>query len=393
MDLFDPEKAKRTGRWEKVSGAEPYYRFLPRPLPPEPPLSYDDRLVQLEEKANRALGRLDSISEFLPNPDLLLYTYIRQEAVLSSQIEGTQSTLTDLLLYEDHQTPGVPEADVKVVSNYVHAMDYGLKRLKDLPLSLRLIREIHAVLLRGTRGSEKEPGEFRRSQNWIGGTRPGTAKYVPPPPQEVLPAMGKLEKFLHGEPVQTPTLIKAGLAHAQMETIHPFLDGNGRIGRLLITLILCAEGAMSRPLLYLSLYFKEHRNDYYEKLQAVRTHGAWEDWILFYLTGIEEVAQNASETAKKLLSLFGSHRKKIRGLGRAALSALQLHDLLQEHPVISVAGAAKKLNLSFPSVNKALDNLTKLKFVREITGQQRGRSFAYESYLNLLGAGAASRKT
>jgi Fic family protein len=382
---FHAEKAKRSGRWDKVRGPEPYYRFLPHPLPPNPPLLHDNTLLELQEKANRALGRLDNITQFLPNPSLFLYTYVRREAVLSSQIEGTQSTLTDLLLYENNQAPGVPVSDVREVSNYVEALDFGLRRLKDLPISLRLFREIHKVLLSGSRGADKEPGEFRRSQNWVGGNRPGNAKYVPPPPEDVIPMMGHLEHFLHGKPIKVPTLLKAGMAHAQIETIHPFLDGNGRIGRLLITFILCAEEALSQPLLYLSLYFKENREEYYERLQRVRTHGEWEEWMSFYLIGVEQVATQAASTAKKLLSLFEGHRRKIQKLKKAALSALQVHELLQEQPVLSTGVAQKKLDLSFPSINKALNNLENLGVVRELTGRQRDRSFSYESYLQLLG--------
>jgi Fic family protein len=280
-ELHERESA-RAGRWEKQNtGTEPFYRFIPAPLPPSPPISFDEQLQDRTERANRALGRLDGVTPLLPNPQIFLYTYIRKEAVLSSQIEGTQSSLSDLLLFENAEAPGVPIADVKEVSNYVKAMEYGLDRLKsDLPLSLRLIKEIHSVLLKNVRGGDKEPGEFRRSQNWVG-SRPGNAIYVPPPVHEVLPAMGALEKFLHNEPVKMPTVIKAGLAHAQFESIHPFLDGNGRLGRLLITFILCTEGALSQPLLYLSLYFKNNRTAYYERLQRVRTHGERENWLLF----------------------------------------------------------------------------------------------------------------
>jgi Fic family protein len=314
-----------------------------------------------------------------------LYTYIRKEAVLSSQIEGTQSSLSDLLLFENAEIPGVPVGDVQEVSNYVKAMEYGLRRLKqDLPLSLRLIKEIHGVLLKSVRGGDKEPGEFRRSQNWVGGSRPGNATYVPPPVHEVLPAMGELEKFLHSEPIKMPTLIKAGLAHAQFESIHPFLDGNGRLGRLMITFILCTEGALSQPLLYLSLYFKENRGAYYDLLQRVRTHGAWENWLLFYLQGVEEVAQQATTTVTKLLHLFERHRQKIHALGQSAASALRVHDLFKEKVFLSIGTAERELNLSYPTVAKAMENLEKLGIAREFTGKQRNRLYSYDPYLDVL---------
>jgi len=379
----------RAGKWLKQQGgAEPFSCFIPNPLPPAPPIRYDTELQDMEERANRALGRLEGISAFLPDPTLFLYSYIRKEAVLSSQIEGTQSSLSDLLLFENKEAPGVPLLDVQEVSNYVSAMQHGLSRLKEgFLLSLRLIKEIHALLLKGTRGSEKEPGEFRRSQNWIGGSRPGNALYVPPPPHEVMPAMGALEKFLHNEPAYTPTLIKAGLSHAQFETIHPFLDGNGRIGRLLITFILCAEGVLSQPLLYLSLYFKRYRTAYYDVLQRTRTKGDWEGWLKFYLAGIEEVSKQASDTARELYLMFDQHRQKIQQIGKAAGSALRVHELLKKRIILSLPIAQAELKLSFPAVNKAMANLEKLGVVREFTGKQRDRLFCYEPYLKVLNEG------
>lgn len=379
----------RAGRWVKQrGGAEPFSCFIPAPLPPTPPIHYDTELQDMEEKANRALGRLEGISALLPDPTLFLYSYVRKEAVLSSQIEGTQSSLSDLLLFENKEAPGVPLLDVQEVSNYVSAMHHGLNRLKEgFPLSLRLIKEIHALLLQGTRGSEKEPGEFRRSQNWVGGSRPGNALYVPPPAHEVLPAMGALEKFFHNEPSYTPSLIKAGLAHAQFETIHPFLDGNGRVGRLLITFILCAEGVLSQPLLYLSLYFREHRTYYYDVLQRIRTDGDWEGWLKFYLAGVEEVSGQASDTARKLHSMFEGHRVQIQQIGKAAGSALRVHELLKRRIILSLPVAQAELNLSFPAVNKAMENLQKLGLVREFTGKQRNRLFCYEPYLKVLNEG------
>lgn len=348
----------------------------------------DSRLQDLQEKANRALGRLDAVTALLPDPTLFLYTYIRKEAVLSSQIEGTQSSLSDLLLFESEAVPGAPVDDVQEVSNYVAAMQHGLARLKgEFPLSLRLMKEIHQVLLKAGRGSTKEPGEFRRSQNWVGGSRPGNARYVPPPPHEVLPSMGALEKFLYNDPEPVPALIKAGMAHAQFESIHPFLDGNGRLGRLLITFILCAEGALSQPLLYLSLYFKERRAEYYEALQRVRTHGEWEDWMAFFLEGIETVSGQATDTARKLLSLFDRDRAKIEGLGKAAPTALRVHQLLKNRAVASPVTAQRELDLTFPAVNRAFNNLVQLGIVHEATGKRRGRSFAYSTYLRTLAEG------
>ncbi len=376
----------RAGKWVKQQGgAEPFSCFIPNPLPPAPPIRYDAKLQDLEERANRALGRLEGISTFLPDPTLFLYSYIRKEAVLSSQIEGAQSSLSDLLLFENKEAPGVPLSDVQEVSNYVSAMQHGLRRLKKgFPLSLRLIKEIHALLLKGTRGNEKEPGEFRRSQNRIGGSRPGNALYVPPPPHEIMPAMGALEKFMHNEPAYTPTLIKAGLSHAQFETIHPFLDGNGRVGRLLITFILCAEGVLSQPLLYLSLYFKRYRTAYYDVLQRTRTKGDWEGWLKFYLAGVEDVSKQASDTAKKLYSMFDQHRQQIQQIGKAAGSALRVHELLKKRIILSLPVAQAELKLSFPAVNKAMANLEKLGLVREFTGKQRDRLFCYEPYLKAL---------
>ncbi|MEK7845785.1 MAG: Fic family protein [Nitrospinota bacterium] len=379
----------RAGRWVKqLEGPEQFACFIPAPLPPDPPINYNAKLQSLEEQANWALGRLEGVSTFLPDPHLFLYTYVRKEAVLSSLIEGTQSSLSDLLLFENKETPGVPLADVQEVSNYVAAMNHGLNRMKSgFPLSLRLIKEIHARLLKGTRGSEREPGEFRRSQNWIGGSRPGNALFVPPQPHEVLPAMGALEKFLHDDPVRTPTLIKAGLAHSQFETIHPFLDGNGRIGRLLITFILCVEGVLSQPLLYLSLFFKQHRTEYYNALQRIRTEGDWEGWLAFYLTGVKEVSLQATETAKKLITMFEKHRGQIQDIGKAAGSALRVHDLLKKHVILSLPAAQKALHLSFPAVNKAMENLQKLGLVQEFTGRQRNRIFCYKPYLKVLDEG------
>lgn len=361
--------------------------FIPKPLPPEPALKLDVEIQHLVEKAMLALGRLDGLATVLPEPAIFIYSYVRKEAVLSSQIEGTQSSLSDLLLFEKEGLAGVPLDDVQEVSNYVAAMNYGLERLKELPLSFRLLKEIHQVLLAKGRGNEKEPGEFRRSQNWVGGTRPGNAIFVPPPPDQLGECLGALEKFLHNDPVKTPLLIKAALAHVQFETIHPFLDGNGRLGRLLITFLFCAEGALREPLLYLSLYFKQHRQQYYDLLQAVRLNGDWEGWLRFFLTGVEETANQAAKTARALMQLAAADEKRIQAIGKAAGSALRVHRLLQTHPIISVAIASKELSLSPPTITAALSHLQKLGIVAETTGRSYGRLFAYAEYLKILNEG------
>jgi Fic family protein len=361
--------------------------FVPKPLPPDPPLALDAELQELIEKAMLALGRLDGLTTALPDPTLFLYSYVRKEAVLSSQIEGTQSSLSDLLLFEVEGVAGVPLDDVQEVSNYVAAMNHGLKRLEELPLSLRLLKEIHGVLLAKGRGSKHEPGEFRRSQNWVGGTQPGNAKFVPPPADRLLECLGALEKFLHNDPVKTPLLIKAALAHVQFETIHPFLDGNGRLGRLLITFLFCAEGALREPLLYLSLYFKQHREQYYDLLQSVRLTGDWEAWLCFFLTGVEETANQAAQTARALMTLAAADETRIQAIGKPAGSALRVHRLLQGQPIVSIAAASKELQLTAPTVTASLGHLEKLGIVREATGRKYGRLYTYDNYLKILNEG------
>ncbi len=368
-------------------GGETARAFIPKPLPPEPPLKLDVEIQHLVEKAMLALGRLDGLATVLPEPAIFIYSYVRKEAVLSSQIEGTQSSLSDLLLFEKEGLAGVPLDDVQEVSNYVAAMNYGLERLKELPLSFRLLKEIHKVLLAKGRGNEKEPGEFRRSQNWVGGSRPGNAIFVPPPPDQLGECLGALEKFLHNDPVKTPLLIKAALAHVQFETIHPFLDGNGRLGRLLITFLFCAEGTLREPLLYLSLYFKQHRQQYYDLLQAVRLNGDWEAWLRFFLKGVEETANQAAQTARSLMQLAAADEKRIQAIGKAAGSALRVHRLLQTQPIISVATASKELSLSPPTTTAALGHLQKLGIVNETTGRNYGRLYAYAEYLKILNEG------
>lgn len=361
--------------------------FLPPRLPPSPAVQMDGLYRRLES-ANRALGRLDGVTSILPDTPLFLYMYVRKEALLSSQIEGTQSSLSDLLLFESEEAPGVPLDDVQEVSNYVAAMNHGLTRIREgFPISLRLIREIHDILLSKGRGSTKQPGEFRRSQNWIGGTRPGNALFVPPPPEFVLDLLSDLEAFIHADTPDIPSLIKAGLVHVQFETIHPFLDGNGRLGRLLITFLLCTQGILKEPILYLSLYFKTHRRQYYDLLQRVREHGDWEAWIEFFLDGITETSLQAAEAAREILSLFEADRQRIGTLGRPAASALRVHQLLQQKPIIGIPAAAQKLAISPPTIAKSIQHLEDLGIVREITGKQRSRMFVYGGYLSILSRG------
>lgn len=335
-----------------------------------------------------ALGRLDSVSLLLPDPNIFLYAYVRREAVLSSQIEGTQSTLAQLLLFELEEAPGVPLDDVVEVSNYVAALTHGLKRLQEgFPLSNRLIREMHAVLLARGRGSEKSPGDFRRSQNWIGGTRPGNAYFVPPPPDYVESCMGELECFLHDENNPYPALVKAALAHVQFETIHPFLDGNGRIGRLLIAFVLHHDNLLSQPLLYLSLYFKQHRSEYYRLLDLVRMEGDWECWIDFFLEGVEQTANNAVETAKRLLTLFQEDERRIQSLGRRTSITMRVFRVMCDHPLTSVKHLCQRTGLSFPAAAKAMESLLALGITQEVTGKRRNRVFAYERYMSILNEG------
>lgn len=332
--------------------------FVPPPLPPDPPVRFDV-LQSLLEEANRAVGRLDGIASLLPDLSLFIYMCVRKEAVLSSQIEGTQSSLSDLLLFENQEAPGVPIEDVQEVSNYVAAMNHGLERIRSgFPLSLRLIREIHEVLLSRGRGSEKQPGEFRHSQNWIGGTRPGNAAFVPPPPELVMECLGDLEKYLHEDARNMPTLVKAGLIHVQFETIHPFLDGNGRLGRLLITLFLCAQGVIREPILYLSLYFKTNRAAYYELLDRVRSKGDWEAWLDFFLIGIRDTAEQAADAIRNIIGLFDKDREEIETLGRATASVLRVFEYMQRNPIVSIPAAAKKIGISAPTVAKSLDHMT-----------------------------------
>jgi Fic family protein len=344
----------------------------------------------LLDRANQSLGRLDGVTLLLPDPDQFIYTFVRKEAVLSSQIEGTQSSLSDLLLFEHDAAPGLLREDAQETANYIDALNHGLAQITRPgapPLSARLLREVHGRLLQSGRGSHKAPGEFRRTQNWIGGSRPGLARFVPPPAQEVVPAIAALERFIHGEPQPTPILIKAALAHAQFESIHPFLDGNGRVGRLLITLLLCSEGVMRRPLLYLSLYFKRHREDYYEHLQRVRTDGDWEGWLRFFLEGVIDVAESTTRTTRRLVAMIESDRQAIHAFGRGAATAHRVHDLATRFVLLGASQAAEQLELTSPPVYAAIDRLERAGILREATGRQRGKLYVYDQYLAILNEG------
>ena len=384
-------KRGSAGRYHVTAAAnERIEAFVPMPLPPDPPLALDGTLQQALERALLALGRLDSISTLLPAPELFIYSYVRKEALFSSQIEGTQSSLSDLLRYELEQAPGLPRNDLDVVevSNYVAALDHGIARLReDFPLSNRLIREIHGVLLARGRGSDKAPGEFRRSQNWIGGTRPGNARFVPPPHTAVPDCMAEIERFLHADDDGLPLLVRAGLAHVQFETIHPFLDGNGRVGRLLITFLLCHRGALREPLLYLSLYFKQNRAAYYELLDRVRREGDWEAWLEFFFEGVWQVATEAVVAAERLEAMFRKDRATIEAAGRRAGSALRVHEALMARPIQSLASAAEATGLSFSGASAAMRLLVDLGIGRELTGKPRDRLFAYDRYLADLAEG------
>jgi len=387
----DAPMRPRIGRYvSTVAFDEMVKAYVPPPLPPQPPLALTPQLLHRLSEADRAIGRLDGVAMLLPDKALFLYMYVRKEAVLSSQIEGTQSTLDDLLQFENAALAGKPLDDVTEVSNYVDAMMFGLGALRDaegLPLCLRLLREMHARLLQKGRGQGKNPGEFRRSQNWIGGTRPGNAHFVPPPVNEMEKCLADLERFLHDDTEFIPPLIKAGMLHVQFESIHPFLDGNGRLGRLMIALFLVEKKILHEPLLYLSLYLKAHREQYYQLLQDVRLRGDWETWTEFFLKGVAETANNAYESAMRIVALFQADRAHIAACGEQTNSMLRIHELLQTHPFLNAAQAQKKTGLSAPTVNKAFEALENLSVVGEITGKQRGRVFAYTAFLKILESG------
>jgi Fic family protein len=387
-------RADRIGTYVTSSVAgETVRAFVPPPLPPT--LELETRgLYERLDRANQSLGHLNSMTRLLPDVRFLLYLFVRKEALVSSQIEGTQSSFTDLLLFENDEIPHVPVDDVEEVSNYVAAMQHGLRRLRGgFPLSLRLIREVHAILLRGGRGANKLPGEFRRTQNWIGGSRPGNARFVPTPPERLMESLDGLEHFFHDDRNKLPVLVDAGLVHVQFESIHPFLDGNGRLGRLLITLQLCERDALKEPLLYPSLYLKTNRNQYYDLLQRVRTEGAWEDWLEFFLDGIAVAAQEAATTAKQTLLLFAKDREKIEKLGRATPSALRVHALMQRTPFVRIHTAAKTLKLTIPTVTNALNHLMRIGVVKEVSGKKRDRLFAYSRYVNIVSKGTEPLST
>jgi Fic family protein len=377
------------GRYLKVATAgEAFKAFVPAPLPPRPAIDWTPALRARFDTALLALGRLDAVTDLLPNAALLLYGFVRKEAVLSSMIEGTQSSLADLMLFELDQQPGVPVEDAREVSRYVAALEHGLKRLRGgFPLSLRLIREVHKVLLGHGRGTKLTPGEFRRSQVWVGGTRPGNAVFVPPPANEVDECLKHFERFLHDRPEPTPPLVKAALAHVQFETIHPFLDGNGRVGRLLIALQLAADGLLREPLLYLSLHFKEHRQTYYELLNGVRLSGEWETWLEFFADAVVASATQAAASARRLLELASTDGRRIEGLGRAAASALAIHRVMQRRPIATAASLVAATGLTPATVNKSLAHLERVGVVTELTRKQRGRVFSYARYADILNEG------
>jgi Fic family protein len=380
---------RTTGHYVMISTVgEKVKAFVPDALPPKPPIEWSSKLRENFDNALLALGRLDSVSSLLPDTSLFLYMYIRKEAVLSSMIEGTQSSLSDLLLFELGEEPGVPINDVQEVSNYVAALKHGIKRLdKGFPMSLRLMREIHDILLSKGRGSNKSPGEFRKSQNWIGGTRPGNARFIPPPPEKMLECMNDLELFLHDKPESTPILLKTALAHVQFETIHPFLDVNGRLGRLLITLLLYEQKVLHDPILYLSLYFKKHRQYYYELLNNVRTEGDWEAWLDFFAEAVIETSTQAVATTKELLHLMDVDQVKITSLGRVAESTLKVHRAMLEKPIVTSNWLVEKTGLTAATVNKCLEQLMGLRILKELTSQKRNRVFCYSKYIIILNKG------
>ncbi len=378
---------KRVGTYitHTVSG-ESYKAYVPPTLPPKPPIDLD-KLYPTLEKATLALAELNSIQKMIPNPSLFIYMYVRKEALLSSQIEGTQSSFSDLMLFEHHQQTDVSSEDVEEVSNYVRAMTYGLERLKNgFPLSLRLLKEIHAVLLEGVRGASQLPGEFRRSQNWIGGTRPGNALFVPPPIDRLMECLSGFEHFLHAEDL--PVLIKAGIAHVQFETIHPFLDGNGRLGRLLITLLLCSKGLLDEPILYLSLYLKKNRQTYYGLLQEVRTYGTWETWLEFFLTGVCETSKQAVETAQKINSLFAQDADTIARLGRVRFSCEKVWEYMKRLPQVTVPLLERELKMTAPTARSALNHMTSVGILEEVSGKKRDKVYVYRKYFDVLEEGA-----
>jgi Fic family protein len=380
-----------TGIYEpSIAGGMPCQAFVPNPLPPQ--IEFDEVLQEKLNLAYLALGRLDASRELLPETSLILYSYIRKEAVLSSQIEGTQSTLSELLLFETHVSPGIPLDDVREVSCYVKALSFGMERINaGDPITLRLVLAMHEELMKEGRGNHKKIGEFRRIQNWIGGQSPKQAIFFPPPPNKVVQCWSDLEYFLNDQPKSMNPLLKAALAHVQFETIHPFEDGNGRLGRLLIPLILAKAKILREPLLYLSLYFKTYRDEYYSQLQQVRENGDWESWISFFAEAVIQTADQATHTTRQLLQLFREDKIRIQKLGKVTSSALRVFDVLCEKPICNPNEIAKKTNLSHATVNSVLEALTnKLDLTKEITGHKRNRVYSYNKYIELLGRGLAN---
>lgn len=388
----------RAGRFiQQPSG---YRAFIPAPLPPAPAIVFDGELLTLLSNADRDLARLDALASLLPNPDLFVAMYVRHEAVLSSQIEGTQGTLEDVLSFEVAATHNDTPRDVEEVVNYVRAMNHGLRRLPEFPLSLRLVREIHGELMQGVRGGERSPGEFRTSQNWIGppNCTLRTAAFVPPPPHELMNALGDLESFVHESAGDLPLLVRCGLVHAQFETIHPFLDGNGRVGRLLITLMLCEQAALTRPLLYLSLYLKAHRAEYYDRLTAIRQSGQWEPWLKFFLRGVSQTARVATQTARDIIAMREQHRSQFARNARG----LRLLDALMQQPLTSVSRVAQAVGCTFPTAAKLVADFEAAGVLQETTGFDRNRLYRYEPYMalfhrdaleELVGGGASAANT
>jgi cell filamentation protein, protein adenylyltransferase len=378
-----------TGRYEITTvGGEEVRTFIPDPLPPSPPIALGGRIQRRLGKAQVALGRLDGVWTLLPDRELFLYSYVRKEAVLSSRIEGVQASLSDLLLFEIDELPGASPGDVVELSNYVAALDHGLARMRaGFPLSNRLIREMHGVLLSSGRGSHGDPGSFRRSQNWIGGSRPGNAAFVPPAPHHLADCMSAFERFLHDDGGGLPEVIRAGLAHVQLETIHPFLDGNGRIGRILIPLMLIHAGILAEPLLYLSVYFRAHRARYYGLLDGVRRKGDWEGWLEFFLEGVHKTAAEAVASTQRLSAMFEGDRRRIAEQGRRAGSALRVHDALKRRALSTLPRLADTTGLSYPAVSSGMELLVRLGIAREITGRRRNRVYAYDRWLAALREG------
>ena len=386
-----PQASPRAGRFVlQQEGEDGFWAYEPSSLPPHPPLELDGSLAGLIDRANQALGRLDGVTLLAPDPDQFIHTFVRKEAVLSSQIEGTQSSFSDLLLFENDEAVGVPREDAEETANYIAAMEHGLAEVArpgGLPISSRLLRQVHAILLQSGRGANKSPGEFRRTQNWIGGTRPSNARFVPPPWTSVESAMGDLERFIHDQEGENRVLVKAALAHVQLETIHPFLDGNGRLGRLLITLLIAVEGVLKRPLLYLSLYLKQNRDLYYGHLHRVRTDGAWEEWLRFFLEGVIEVAGSTTRTTQRIVALIDTDRQTIHRFGRGAATAFRVHDWAARYLTVRPGRVARELGLTEPPVYNAIARLEEHGILREVTGRQRGKLWVYDQYLELMNEG------